>query len=205
MMTKARPIPYTGSNSPGAPLLVSFRKHISSAVRDMRNVASLFPSSPFAVRSILKAFPESTHTVIEYGPGTGIVTREILRRLPPIGKVVALELNSRFFPLLESFGDPRLELQEGNVFDLLPPLQTTLAGRVDVVVSGIPFTVLSKQERERLMAQTHSLIRPGGRFVVYQNSRLILPLLRKHFGVVRVKFEPRNILPYFIMAAERSK
>lgn len=184
-------------------MLVTIRKHFSSAVRDMKNVASLFPSSPFAVQSILKTFPERTHTVVEYGPGTGIVTREILKRLPPTGRVVAMEMNARFFPLLESFGDSRLQLREGNVFDLIPSMGKTFPEGVDVVVSGIPFTVLSAADRNRLIEQTHAMIKPGGKFVLYQNSRLVLPLLKKHFGVVRTKFEPRNIFPYFIMAAER--
>ena len=39
--------------------------------------------------------------------------------------------------------------------------------------------------------------------VTRQLMRLVLPLLKKYFRRVTMRFEPRNILPYFIMRAEK--
>jgi phospholipid N-methyltransferase len=69
----------------------------------------------------------------------------------------------------------------------------------DAIISGIPFSLIPADEREAIVSQTRQALRPGGCFIAYQNSRLLVPLIRRHFDSVTTVFEPRNLFPYFIM------
>lgn len=169
------------------------------ALRDFVNVASLFPSSSFAVRSILKQIPKGSLNVVEYGPGDGVITRALLRHLPAESRVVSVEINGTFSRDLRSMESRRFTLIEGDVFDETERLREIFPEGVDVVVSGIPFSCFRRERQELLLRKTNSLLRTDGRFVVYQNSPRLEPRLRKYFDSVSSDFEPRNILPYFIM------
>ena len=71
------------------------------------------------------------------------------------------------------------------------------------MVTSIPLTFYSAAERESLIANTAALLATGGAMIVYQYTPLVWPLLKRHFRRVTMRFEPRNILPYFIMRAEK--
>jgi phospholipid N-methyltransferase len=54
-------------------------------------IGSVTPSSAWLVEAMLAPIPWGTSTVVELGAGTGVITREILRRLPPGGKAFLFE------------------------------------------------------------------------------------------------------------------
>src|SRR3954468_8890690 len=66
--------------------------------RSFRNTGALLPSSRFLARALAAPLsgPRPPWRILEVGPGTGSVTREILRRLQPGDQLDAVELNSRF-------------------------------------------------------------------------------------------------------------
>lgn len=136
--------------------------------------------------------------IVEYGPGTGNITRALLRKLSFNGKLIAIELNPKFEKMLDQMGDPRLQVRLGGVLEVLPSIAHDQ--KVDAVVSGIPFSFFPEEDRETIVIKTRQLLRPGGSFIVYQSTRLLVPLFEKHFDSISVKYEPRNIFPYFIIS-----
>ncbi len=174
-------------------------RHLFTAVRDFRHVASLFPSSRYAIRSVLKQISVDSEIAIEYGPGTGVFTHALLKHLAPSSHLYCIEINPGFIAQLRKTKDPRLTLVEGSVLAVLPSVRARCPQGADVVLSGIPFTVIPSDERERIVEETRKALRSGGKFIIYQNSRLMVSLFRKYFASVTVKFEPRNVFPYFII------
>ena len=67
-----------------------------------RMLGSVIPSSRFLVDRVLGQvdWPRAG-TIVEYGPGVGTLTREILRRLGPEATLVAIETNGDFVSYLE--------------------------------------------------------------------------------------------------------
>lgn len=178
-----------------------FGKFLEVALGDFLHVGAILPSSSFASRAIASQLPEHPSRTVEYGPGNGSVTRELLRHVPEGGKLTGIEVNERFYHELEKIGDHRLELVHGDVVEVTAKLAAQHPGTFAAAVSGIPFSFISTAQAEHLLESTRKLLRPGGRFVVYQNSPRVLPLLKAHFASVKLTFEPRNIFPYFIMVA----
>ena len=113
-------------------------------LRNPKEVGSLIPSSRFLTRRVLKCGDAKTaRVIIELGPGTGVLTREILEQMPADGTLIAVELLPEFVELLaRAYPDPRLTLYNGSSADLEKALAEAGEVRADLVVSGIPFSTM---------------------------------------------------------------
>lgn len=175
---------------------------IKVALKDYK-VGAITKSSPHTVRAILKKVRPGYKLVVEYGAGDGVITKELLSRLPGDAKVVAVELNKDFLPLLNDIKDDRLAVKNEDVVRLSEDFSAAGLKTADAVISGIPFSFFNPATRERIVRNTHRNLRDGGAFIVYQYSPLMLPVLKKYFRHVSLSVEPRNVFPYFIMVAEK--
>ena len=117
--------------------------------------------------------------------------------------MVAIERNRKFFPELRSIGDSRLRVVQGDVQFMSAHLHELGLPQIDVIISSIPFSFFSSPVRASIVQNTYDALAPNGKFIVYQYSPLMLRYLKERFSSVRVRFEPRNIPPYFIMIAEK--
>lgn len=182
----------------------SVQEFFRTAIRDLGHVGALFPSSSFASRTVVAQVPDESQCIVEYGPGTGAITRALLDKLGHGGKLIGVEVNETFaVQLQEDVGDSRLNVVHGDIREISQGLRTFAPRGVDAVISGIPFSFLSKETRERLLENTRQALRPGGVFVVYQHTPKMLEELERCFGRVERHFEVRNIPPYFIMVARK--
>ena len=164
-----------------------------------RQVGAVLPTSRTAVRAMLDlADVGSARLVVELGAGTGVATRELLARLGPDARLIAVEIDPRLAGLLTGrLPDPRLEV----VVDSAEDLGAHLGGeRADVVVSMLPFTSLEAGLRRRLLDQLPRALRPGGTALVIQYSPLVLGELRSRFAAVRTRVTPWNVPPAFLFA-----
>ncbi|MEK7212608.1 MAG: methyltransferase [Patescibacteria group bacterium] len=173
---------------------------LKTALKDSR-VGTFFASSRYVARELASHLRKGDKYVVEYGAGDGIITKEILRSLPPDGRLVAIETNPDFISELKRIKDRRLAVVSGDVADVLEHIELFNLPRVDVVISGIPLSFLKPRQRELVIEKTAAALAPYGMLLVYQHRLLILPLLKKHFRRVELDFEPRNFLPYFIFKA----
>lgn len=174
---------------------------IRTALQDYR-VGAITKSSRYTIASVIRQIPPDAKKVIEYGAGDGIVTKEILTMLLPDSVLIAVDMNQEFLEHLRGIEDTRLSVIDGDVVELSKDFSRFGGTDADVVVSSIPFTFLATEKREELIRNTKKNLNPTGRYIVFQYSLLVLPLLKKYFKKVNVYYELRNLPPYFIMVAE---
>ncbi len=160
-------------------------------------LGSAIPSSRFLVNRLLGQVDwDRARVVVEYGPGVGTFTAEILRRLRPDGSLVAFETNRDFVHYLSrTVRDERLHLVHGSAASAGEVLSARGLNHADYVISGIPYTTMPAELRDRILRTTHAVLEPSGSFLVYQFTRAVLPFLRRQFGMVTQEFELRNIMP----------
>lgn len=169
---------------------------------DDKGVASVTPSSRYIVEKVLKAMDvRGCKTIIEYGAAAGVITRRILDEMPQDARLIAIELNDTLYGELKRIKDPRLIAVNGDVRDIAAIAKQHGVTHADVVVSGIPFAFLSSRGRHELLKATHDMLKPGGRFVVYQVTTHLIGLLEEYFRKVKTQFEIRNIPPHFVFTA----
>jgi phospholipid N-methyltransferase len=173
------------------------------AVRDYNRVGALTVSTKYVVQRVARAIDPHRKFIVEYGAGDGILSKALLKRLPEGGRITAVELNRHLYVELRRMRDPRFRAIQGDAIALSRHPDSFQLPRIDAVVSSIPFSFLSGAQKEELVRNTHAALAPGGIFVVYQYTPLLIPLLKKCFTRVTTDFEPRNILPYFIMRGEK--
>jgi len=166
-------------------------------MRHPRMLGSIVPSSRFLIRQLLKPVDWSQATVIvEYGPGVGVITSEVLRRMRPDALLIAIETNTEFVKYLRSaIRDQRLQVVEESAEAVDEILRRYGHTSASYVISGIPFSTIPPQVRETILQKTCAALKPGGSFLVYQFSTTVLQDLRRIFRYVRRQFEPLNVLP----------
>jgi len=172
------------------------------AIRDPWHVGAVMPSSSFAVRNIMRRVPKDMGTILEYGPGDGVLTKVLLKMLPADGRLLAIETNSDFVDSLRSIDDSRLIVVHGDARQADEFAREHGLSDFDLAISGIPFSLIPSGERMELVSKTRGLLRQGGVFVVYQTSALMRSYLKEVFSV-RTFIEFLNVPPYFIMRAVR--
>jgi phospholipid N-methyltransferase len=162
-----------------------------------RMLGSLIPSSRFLVNHVLSQVDWSRARVfVEYGPGVGTFTREILSRMRRDAVLVVLETNTDFVRFLrQRLKDDRLHVIHGSAADADIVLASLNLAHADYVLSGIPYTTMPAELRETILRKTHAVLAPGGAFLVYQFTRTVLPYLRQVFQLVDQDFEPLNVMP----------
>lgn len=175
-------------------------------IKHPRMLGSLIPSSRFLVNRLLSQVDWGrATTMVEYGPGVGTFTGEILRRLRPDGTVLAIDTNRDFARYLaRTLRDDRLHVIEGSAADAQDSLRERGLSRADYVISGIPYSTMDPGIRERILHTTREVLQPDGAFLVYQFTRAVLPYLRQVFPHVHQEFEPRNIMPARLFYCRRS-
>ncbi len=160
-------------------------------------LGSVIPSSRFLVRRALREVDWSqARVVVEYGPGVGTFTGELLKRMTPDAKLLAFETQDDFVRhLQDEIPDPRLEVVHDSAGAAARVLEERGAGPADYVLSGIPFSLMPPDERDAILQNTREMLAPNGTFLVYQFSPTIKKPLQKAFGRVDSEFESRNIPP----------
>ncbi len=160
-------------------------------------LGSLIPSSRFLVNRLLRQVDwRSARVIVEYGPGVGVFTTEILRRMRPDAVLITFETNGDFVDYLRrTVRDERLQLIHGSAGEINTVLAQLGLTHADYIISGIPYSVMPNEVRSTILTESHAALSAQGRFLVYQFSRAALPYLRQVFSTVEVGLEPLNIPP----------
>jgi phospholipid N-methyltransferase len=163
-------------------------------------LGSPIPSPKVLIEEVLGrvVWPEA-RLVVEYGPGVGDFTGEILRRMRPEARLVVIETNDEFVECLrESLPDPRLHVAHGSAAEVGSLLARLGCGRADCIISGIPFSTMPGSAREEILSATCSVLQPRGNFLVYQYSRRVFPSLKRVFREVHRDFRLLGFLPIWL-------
>jgi phospholipid N-methyltransferase len=164
-------------------------------LKNWREVGSPVPSSPYVAKKICKLIDFSRiRSLVELGPGTGVITQEILRSLQADARLIVFEINKDYCDELRSSPDSRLTIHNVSAFRI----HTVLREKVDCVVSAIPIATLSKAEFRRFYAAVTEVLEPGGVFIQIQLSPQYYRTLKHFFREVRIDFTCRNTPPAFV-------
>jgi phospholipid N-methyltransferase len=178
----------------------------SNFLRHPNMLGSIIPSSRFLVSQVLKPIDwEHARVLVEYGPGVGTFTGEILRRMRGDARLVAIETNQDFVRFLErTLPDPRLHVVHGSAAEVQPVLRRLGLPAPRYIISGIPLGSMPDPVRTDIAVKSRAALEPGGAFLVYQFTARALPMLQRTFGDVRRSFERRNFPPAQLFVCARS-
>lgn len=133
--------------------------------------------------------------VIEFGPGTGPVTQEILKRLPPSGRLTCFEVNPEFCRCLEQIDDSRLRVINDDASKC-----EQYVDHLDCIVSGLPLALFSREDKEKIL----SISSRCRTYIQLQYTPVLVRDMKRHFSDIRLKFVGRNLPPAFVYVCKCS-
>jgi phospholipid N-methyltransferase len=147
------------------------REHVllfSRFLRSPRTVGALSPSSRALARAIAGELDEGEgRRVIELGPGTGALTTEIIQRLRPDDRFLAVDIDPEFVRQLEHRW-PAIEFVCGSAARLHEIAGARGMPAADHIISGLPFATLPVEMTREILASVGRTLRPGGKFTTFQ-------------------------------------
>lgn len=174
--------------------------YLKNFIKD-KYVASITPTPRFAVEIICKKIDfQGPKVIVEYGPGAGAFTVNLLRHMSPDSRLIAIERNQDFFRILQKdINDNRLHLFNDCAENVLDILRVCGEAEVDYILSGIPFSFFPRETKRQILKSAHSILKNGGKFLAYQNFIQLPDFLKNHlegvFHNVRTKLIVHSLPP----------
>jgi phospholipid N-methyltransferase len=163
-------------------------------------LGSVVPSSRFLVKDLMAQVDwDRARVVVEFGPGVGTITREVLKRMRPDAVLLVIELNEDFVQYLSStIRDPRLRVVHGSAAHVRRILSEYGLAPADYIISSLPYSLLPETLRQEIVAESRNALKAKGSLLVFQYNRTLLPYLKSSFSSVKLNFQLLNILPALI-------
>lgn len=169
-----------------------------------------FLRSPFQIGALHESPPRvakamtaelgipKAQAIVEFGPGTGPLTREIIGNMPRGCKFFAVEKNPRLAKVFRQ-KLPQVKLYEDTVENIRELCAREQMPKLDVVVSTIPWILLPNDLLDRVFSATVSCMRPGARFsmITYRSEKMkmvqrMLSVVSKHFTTMEAPVRVRS-------------
>ena len=160
-------------------------------------LGSIVPSSRFLVKDLMSEIDwDRARVLVEFGPGVGTITREVLKRMRPDAVLVVIELNEEFVQYLgATIRDPRLRIIHGSAVHVRRILAEQGLAPADCIISGLPYSLLPEELRKEIVSESRQALKAEGSLLVFQFSPSVLPYLKSSFSSVKLGFQLLNILP----------
>jgi phosphatidylethanolamine/phosphatidyl-N-methylethanolamine N-methyltransferase len=173
--------------------LVTF---ISSAVRSPGVIGAVAPSGRALSDLLASVAPaEGSPVVVELGPGTGVVSAALRRRLPEGARHIAVEIDPGMVEHLRR-SRPWLEVVQGDAADLQKLLADVGVDHVDAIVSGLPWTLFPESAQRGIIEQVTLVLAPGAPFTTFAYSHVrVLPTHRRFRGMLEESFAEVRVTP----------
>ncbi|MBI1375634.1 MAG: hypothetical protein GC159_23230 [Phycisphaera sp.] len=144
------------------------RHFLINALRHPAATGAVAPSSARLSRLLIKDIDLSNGgAIVELGPGTGPVTRQIAETIADPSNYLGVERNPRFASLLNE-RYPSLRVINGSAEHTAQYLRDAGLNQLTAIVSGLPFASLPPAVQDGVIRMLDELMTPGVVFRTFQ-------------------------------------
>jgi phosphatidylethanolamine/phosphatidyl-N-methylethanolamine N-methyltransferase len=171
---------------------------LGEAIKSMRTTGAVASSSQFLVKKMIKPISfEDCNTIVEFGAGTGVITKAILKQVNSDTNILAFETNKNFYNELNEINDKRLTVYNQSVENFKSILLKENITEVDYIVSSLPLAIFNKETVETILKMAMLSLKTGGKYIQFQYSTKSLKILKEYL-TVNLDFSLINIPPAFV-------
>ena len=151
-------------------------------------------------------------TVIEFGPGTGVITEMIMRKKSPDTIFFAMEINEAFVEATKR-RCPDAIVYQSSAENASKHLGMHGESGCDLILSSLPWTTFDGETQQKLLDTIYDVLNPGGKFLTYAYVpgfvfpaawRFRKKLSSKFDKVARSRVIWSNIPPAFVYRCEKA-
>jgi phosphatidylethanolamine/phosphatidyl-N-methylethanolamine N-methyltransferase len=173
-------------------------------IKNIKHIGAVAPSSVFLahdmtepMRKALRKSPKPIR-VLELGPGTGPITRDIVSLLRPDDKLDIVEIDPQFYKIInKKYNRANIDVYNLNVLDFDPGYT------YDFILSSIPYDQLPQEVSTEIWKKQLDMLKPNAFFTYFKYYKF--NFIRGQFerGVnkkhcIKKSFVLRNVPPAFV-------
>jgi len=190
--------------------LVKASHFLKQFLKNPMEVGSLIPSSRFLASVMLEGLArDQLRCVIEYGPGNGSFTSVLEPHLNQDAQFFAIEPN-KFFADQIQLNFPRAKVIR-DYADRTHHYLGSQSNHVDLVISGLPFSLMDWDAVESTILETYDILKTGGAFRTfvywhmspYWKIRRLKTMLESLFKETTYKAVVKNFPPAFVISCTK--
>jgi len=170
-----------------------------------RTTGAVLPSSKYLAAKMVEDIDfVNANCIVEYGAGTGIFTRQLLKKRRPATILLIFEKNENFCQLLhQQFGNqPNLHIINDSAEKIGDYLAKHNQSHADCIISGLPFASIPHEISVRILSQTKKHLKKEGKFITFQYTLLKKDFIGQFFNNIKITRELRNIPPAYILSCK---
>jgi phosphatidylethanolamine/phosphatidyl-N-methylethanolamine N-methyltransferase len=176
------------------------------------HTGAICPSS----QDLAEAMTDAAHVtqasvIVEFGPGTGVFTEVILRKMNPVAIFLAMEINPEFVRTLRKMC-PRATVFHDSAENTRKYLNRLGVDSCDSIVSGLPWAGFKEDVQDSLLDVTLDVLRARGHFATFiYVSSIVLPAGIRFRAKLNSRFRKvtsshivwKNLPPAIVLHAEK--
>ncbi|QZY53854.1 class I SAM-dependent methyltransferase [Crassaminicella profunda] len=181
---------------------------LKNYIKYPRMIGAICPSSKALANKMMEKINfENARCIVEYGPGTGVFTEELIKRKKKDTVLFVMELNDDLYDLLKfKYGHTKnVYIIHDSAEKVNKYINRFGFEYVDYIVSGLPFAAFPEDLSNDILTNTVKLLKKDGKFITFQYTLLKRNLMRKFFQEVSIAYEFRNIPPAFVFNCGRQE
>ncbi len=170
-----------------------------------RRIGAVAPSGKRLPRKMMAPIDfSSADVIVEYGPGTGSFTRELIANRKPGTALILVEQNEHFCRELETRygGLGNVYIIHGDAGDIGRYLWELGYDKADYIVSGLPFTSLPRNVSDNILTATKTALSERGKFITFQYSLLKRRFFERYFSITDYQKEVWNLPPAYVLVMQ---
>ncbi|CDF58541.1 class I SAM-dependent methyltransferase [Thermobrachium celere] len=187
---------------------MEYKVFISQFIKNPNFTGAILPSSKKLCKKMMEGIDfNKAECIVEYGPGTGVFTEELIKRRKKDTILIAIEYNEEFYDILVNkfSGVDNLFIINDSAENIKEYLKVLEINKVDYIVSGLPFTSLPSEVAENILRNTKEILSIHGVFITFQYTLLKLKLFRRYFNLITLKRTFLNVPPAYVLICNNGK
>ena len=197
---------------------MSLVRFATGALGNLKQTAAVAPSSKHLAKAMVAPLRSTARRyVVEFGPGTGAMTREILRCMPADSILLAFEINPQFADYLRSqIPDKRLQVVAAGAETATAELDRRGIAKVDAVVSSLGIANMETAAVDAVFGPLRPYLDPQGAITQFQYIYRIKldqgrveyfntgSMMRRYFSKVRSARVWLNFPPAYVITCREA-
>jgi phospholipid N-methyltransferase len=179
--------------------MIFYRQLLKSA----KHTGAIAPSSPFLARKICSVadIPQAK-TILELGPGTGAITKELLKYVNAPHNLFTVEINPEFITHLQK-KYPQITHLNADIKSLGAICKKYAIPQADIIVSGIPFTDFNKEECNIMFREISEAMHSESKFILFTYSPIRFKAFFQWFEKISLHYVPLNLPPAYVLVLRK--
>lgn len=187
---------------------MSSHEFLSALVRNPRQIGAILPSGTALASAMARQLVDTNATILELGPGTGVITEALLSYGIKSDNLYLLEKDAHMAQRLRNHYN-ELTILCGDATKSSALLKSIQVDSVSSVVSSLPLLNIPLMPRYRILKSIFEIVQPGGNVIQFTYSPFP-PIHRRicdSLNVIgqRKDFIIKNIPPAFVWEYKRKE